>query len=117
MKSLKINSLLALGFVTGLFVAGSVNSAAQGLQQPSIRDCARQMCMMMRNCNGEGQIPDQAKKQANTKKTTVEKQNGADTQGTPNYSCRGFAFQEYWYCSGIGAVKPQDNNKPADTKK
>lgn len=118
MKSLKINSLLAISFVTGLLVSGNVTASAQG-QPVSLRDCARQMCMMMRNCGGNGQVPDVARKPDAQKKNAVEKASSENTQATPipNNSCRMFAFQSYIDCAGFGAVKPQDKTAPTNTKK
>lgn len=119
MKTITINSLVVTAATVGLMVTANISASAQGIPQPpSIRDCARQMCMMLRNCGGE--VPEKVKKPEGTRSNKVEKADQSNnTQGFSESSCRDWSYQAYLQCAqgGFNGVKPQNTVTPADTKK
>ncbi|RPI69565.1 MAG: hypothetical protein EHM43_01405 [Ignavibacteriae bacterium] len=110
MKSIKINLLLVAGTVAGLMYGGSL--FAQGVAPiANTRQCARQLCYDLRNCNGGG---DNFVEKAKAKKSGEQAQGGEG-------SCHQLALWSYYGCiegGGWDGVKPQDPaGKPKTTNK
>jgi hypothetical protein len=115
MKSVKITTLLIAGAAAGLMLTGQVS--AQGAPPLTNRDCARQMCFMLRNCT-DGQVPesvDKTRKPNGAGSNLVEKsksnKNTEQAQARPPGSCREYAYSEYYNCAMNGTEKTTPTNK------
>jgi hypothetical protein len=102
MKSIKINMLLVAGTVAGLLYGST--AFAQGIPVVNTRQCARQLCYDLRNCNnGEGGGENYVEKAKANK-------SGDKAQGFEEQSCHQWALWSYYSCSegGWDGVKPME---------
>jgi hypothetical protein len=107
MKSIKINMLLVAGTVAGLLYGST--AFAQGIPVVNTRQCARQLCFDLRNCNNGGD---------NFVEKAKPNKSGDKAQGFEEPSCHQWALWSYYGCAegGFDGVKPLDPaGKPKTT--
>lgn len=100
-----INKLVIAGAAIG-FLFGGANAAAQGLELPEIRDCARQLAFQMRMCANGEQL-------GATKPKDLVSKKSDQAQGEPSeWSCGLSALYDYFECSGGFGERVNPDVKP-----
>ena len=93
-------NILFLAFVGVLLASPLTTMTAGGIEEPDVRDCARELCFQLRNCEGGEDVDGVEKPDASDKVSNVKTAKSSEASQSEIGSCREWAYFEYVNCAG-----------------